>query len=321
MRRHNTLSVLLALTAIFRCQAASRRTKKRNETEGPSLAVNSAALRTATTDRSSTRAVRVRPDEQEDDYSVYSTDFRMRESPLSLADRLATIAPLAICNTNNEFANRLLSEQQQARIDSVATSSITSSSSISNELLWKFLASSALLLLASQLFLSPTGSNALVTVGQDLWKAFHAALSVGWLPWMWIQPAATPAVVAADVLTYVQLFGKLEVVRYLSVHVLPSTVQTFRKMLVAELWNRFWGVAFKQASAVFPIPLSLENTALEGIDFPVWVLESHSFLVGVIRKGTKKIFQSTLQKHLQGSIRSLFEAFYGAIRERLLQFT
>jgi hypothetical protein len=48
------------------------------------------------------------------------------------------------------------------------------------------------------------------------------------------------------------------------------------------------------------------------------VVESHAFLVATIQRGTKKIFQTTMQKQLRGAIDPILEVTYTAARDVLL---
>jgi hypothetical protein len=314
MRRDNTLFVLALLVATsLRFAGAKTRTKKKDDLDVPSFARSSlGALKTA---RPSANAVRVRPDDEEEKYA-YGGSFNMQESTSSLADHLATISS----ENGNEFANRLLSEQE--RVDS-ATASAARSTSGPTSLVLTIVGGSALLFFTAQL-LSPYSSAA---IGQDLWMALLSALSVSWLPWMWSRPASTANPTATtDFLAYVHLFADVELLQYLWLHIAPLSFQTFRKMLTMELWNRFWTATFRQATLLFPVRTSpTQPSSKKGSDTPplaaaspAWLVESHSFLVGTIQRGTKKIFQSTLQKHLQDAITSLFQATYATAREKLL---
>jgi len=102
---------------------------------------------------------------------------------------------------------------------------------------------------------------------------------------------------------YWHAFGNPETIDYLCEHILPKTVTVFRKILVAELWNRFWSVAWKEVSNLF----GASPNKKERNNAPAWMTSSHSFLVTTIQRGTKKVFQSALQKHFQTSMVSLFE--------------
>jgi hypothetical protein len=266
-----------------------------------------------TTSRPSTKAVRVRPNDQEEDY-FYVGSVQMKESTSSLADHLAT---LSSSKKGNEFVNRLLQEQDQG-------DSAVSTTSASTSLVWTILGGSALLLLTSQL-LSPSSSSAITAMGQDLWKAAQAALSVNWLPWMWIRPNFNAAS-AADLVTYIQLFAKVELLEYLWLNVAPLSFQSFRTMLIAELWNRFWTATFRQVALLFPPQTpstsssssSRSHTDTPAAATPAWLVESHAFLVATIQRGTKKIFQTTIQKQLQEAMNPLLEVTYTAARDVLL---
>jgi hypothetical protein len=270
----------------------------------------------STTSRASTNAVRVRPNEEEED-CYYIESFQMKESTSSLADHLAT---LSSSEKGNEFVSRLLQEQEQG------DSAVCSTASVSKSLVWTVLGGSALLLLSSQL-LSLSSSSAIAALGQDLWKAAQVALSVNWLPWMWIRPSFT-ATAAADLVTYVQLFAKVELLEYLWLHIAPLSFQSFRTMLIAELWNRFWTATFRQVALLFPPPASPPSSSSSSSSrshtdnpaaaSPAWLVESHAFLVATIQRGTKKIFQTTIQKQLQGAIDPILEVTYTAARDVLL---
>jgi hypothetical protein len=262
-----------------------------------------------TTSRPSTNAVRVRPNDEEEDY-FYVGSVQMKESTSS--DHLAT---LSSSEKGNEFVNRLLQEQEQEDSTICTTSATTS-------LVWTVLGGSALLLLTSQV-LSPSSSSTIAAMGQDLWKAAQAALSVNWLPWMWIRPSFTAAS-AADLVAYVQLFAKVELLEYIWLHIAPLSFQSFRTMLIAELWNRFWTATFRQVALLFPpTPSTSSSSSSSHMDTPAaaspaWLVESHAFLVGTIQRGTKKIFQTTIQKQLQEAMHPLLEVTYTAARDALL---
>jgi hypothetical protein len=302
---------LLAATSLPFVDAKTR-TKKNDKKNVPSFARGLMSLQT--TLRPSTNAVRVRPNDEEDDY-YYIESFQMKESTSSLADHLAT---LSSSEKGNEFVNRLLQEQEQG-------DSAVSSTSASVSLVWKVLGGTALLFLTSQLLL-PSSSSAIAAMGQDLWMAAQSALSVNWLPWMWIRPGST-ATATADLVAYVQLFAKVELLEYLWIHIAPLSFQTFRRMLVAELWNRFWTATFRQVTLLFPPqepPPSSSSSSRSHTSrpaaaaSPAWLVESHSFLVGTIERGTKKILLTTLQKNMQEAIDSLLQATYTTTRDLLL---
>ena len=309
------VALILATSLPLFADAKTRR-KKNDEMDVPSFARGS-WMALPTTSRPSTNAVRVRPNEQEEDY-YWIGSFQMKESTSSLADHLAT---LSSSEKGNEFVNRLLQEQEQG-------DSVVCNTSVSTPLVWTVLGGSALLLLTSQL-LSPSSSSFIAAMGQDLWKAAHAALSVNWLPWMWIRPNLT-AGFAADLIAYVHLFAKVELLEYWWVHIAPLSFQSFRTMLIAELWNRFWTGTFRQVALVFPPPAppssssssssssSRSTTDNPAAASPAWLVESHAFLVATIQRGTKKIFQTTIQKQLKGAIDPILEVTYTAARDWLL---
>jgi hypothetical protein len=312
MRRDNALiAVALIVAKSLPFVDAKTRTRRNDEMDVPSFARGS-RMTLHTTSRASTNAVRVRPDDEEEDY-YYVGSFQMKESTSSLADHLATIST---SEKGSEFVNRLLQEQEQG-------DSVVSTISASRSFVWTVLGGTALVLLTSQL-LSPSSSSFIAAMGQDLWKAAQVALSVNWLPWMWIRPSFT-ATAAADLVAYAQLFAKVELLEYLWVHIAPLSFQSFRTMLLAELWNRFWTATFRQVALVFPPPAppppsssSRSHTDNPSAASPAWLVASHSFLVGTIQRGTKKIFQTTIQKQLQGAIEPILEVTYTAARDALL---
>jgi hypothetical protein len=293
---------------------AKTRTKKNNKKNVPSFARGSSPMALQTTSRPSTNAVRVRPsdeDEEEEFYHVGS--FQMKESTSSLADHLAT---LSSSEKGNEFVDRLLQEQE---LEDSATASTVSTTSAATSLVLTVLGGSALLLLIPQL-LSTSSISAVATMGQDLWKAAQLALSVNWLPWMWIRASST-ATATSDLVAYVQLFAKVELLEYLWLHIAPLSYQTFRKMFVAELWNRFWAATFRKVGLLFPPPAPPPSSSSSSSSnkkqpeppptaLPAWLVDSHSFLVGTIQRGTKKIFRTTLQKKMQEAIDYALQATY-----------
>jgi hypothetical protein len=313
MRRENPLFAvaLILVISLPLFVDAKTRTRKNDEMDVPSFARGS-RMALHTTSRASTNAVRVRPNEDEEDY-YYIESFQMNESTSSLADHLATIST---SEKGNEFVNRLLQEQEQG-------DSAVCNASVSTSLVWTVLGGSALLLLTSQL-LSPSSSSFIASMGQDLWKAAQVALSVNWLPWMWIRPSFTAAS-AADLVTYVQLFAKVELLEYLWLHIAPLSFQSFRTMLIAELWNRFWTATFRQVALLFPpsAPPPSSSSRRSHTDnpaaaSPAWLVESHAFLVATIQRGTKKILVGTIQKQLQEAIDPILQVTYTAARDVLL---
>lgn len=313
MRRDNALFAvaLLVATSLPLFVNAKTRTKRKNdEMDVPSFARGS-LMALPTTSRPSTNAVRVRPNDEDSDH-YYVGSFQMKESTPSLAEHLAT---LSSSEKGNEFVNRLLQEQEQG-------GSAVGTTSASTSLVWTVLGGSALFLLTSVL-LSPSSSSTIAAMGHDLWKAAQSALSVNWLPWMWIRPSSTTA--TSDLVTYVQLFANKELLEYLWLHIAPLSFQSFRTMLIAELWNRFWTATFRRVALVFPPTSSSSSSSSSrshvdsaAATCPAWLIASHSFLVGTIQRGTKKIFQSALQKHFQEAIDSLSQATYTAAGDLML---
>jgi hypothetical protein len=306
MRHDSTLfAVALLLATSLSLVNAKTRTKKNNKKDVPSFARGS-PVALHTTSRPSTNAARVRPNDEEEDF-YYIGSFQMKESTSSLADHLATISS---SEKGNEFVNRLLEEQEQG--DS-ANASTVSTTSVATSLVLTVLGGSALFLLTSQL-LSPSSISAIATMGQDLWT--QLALSVNWLPWMWIRSSST-ATATSNLVACVQLFAKVELLEYLWHHIAPLGFQSFRKMFVAELWNRFWAATFRQVALLFPPPAPPPSSSSDKQQpntppaaMPAWLVDSHSFLVGTIQRGTKKLFRTTLQKRMEEAIDSIFQATY-----------
>jgi hypothetical protein len=283
--------------------AAASVKSKRDNADVPSSSQGPLTLHAT---RSSSKAAGVRP--KKDDY--YSTSLDLHTISIgtarsSLAGRLAELSK----ENENEFVDRLVSEEENQAIANIQTRS----SPIQLNPLWTIIGSTLLLFLSSYLISSP---SAAAFVWNDLCKASQSALSVLVLPWMWIRPTS---MAATDVMTYLQVFGKLSLAQYLWEHILPVSLETLRKMLVTEGWKRFWTAAFNQLNSYIQVRKESGGQATGSVTAraPAWLVESHSFLCGAIERGTKKIFQSTLQTHLQESMVSGFQVAVGAIREHL----
>lgn len=136
----------------------------------------------------------------------------------------------------------------------------------------------------------------------DLNKAVSSVLSISWLPWMWMRPRTARNFLLADLIVYLHVFGRSDTVAYLRDHLWPTTLATVRKLFIAEIWNVFWsGAIYKPIGRLFPKPKNSDNEdepSAEGV-VPEWLQGGHEFLFKTMFKGTRKIFQSAIQKHIE----------------------
>lgn len=249
-----------------------------NDTELPSFARGRFPVKSTT--HSARKAQKVRPD----------TEYPSLDLGGFVTDQLSSLP-------NNEFVERLRLATRTENDRSVYKN-IKPRQSMVKSLLF----SSALLLLAVSL-LSPTKSLQLTS---EIWDAVISVLSVSWLPFMWLRRPIKETIVES--LIYFKVLCQPEVFEFFHDKVIPKTLATFRKMLVAELWGRFWIIATDQVQSMFGTSSSTASTTdPTQKSTAVWLIdEGHKFLVGTVQRGAKKIIQSTVQNHLQASLWSLF---------------
>lgn len=95
--------------------------------------------------------------------------------------------------------------------------------------------------------------------------------------------------------------------------ILPTTARTIRKMLVSELWNRLF-------SRFFAIVGTLVLTTIRDTDdettvsLVTWVEQDRSFVAMALKRGTRRLFQSVIQRHLHQAIVSIWEFSIDAIQ-------
>jgi hypothetical protein len=115
--------------------------------------------------------------------------------------------------------------------------------------------------------------------------------------------------------------------------VLPTTVRTIQRMLVAELWNRLFAHFFAVAGPVLMTTMVGDdhknndgdddgdaNDDREEHALIAWMEQDRSFFAMAIKRGTKKLFQSVLQKHLQQAVLYVWKCTTDAIQEVVQQF-
>jgi hypothetical protein len=108
-------------------------------------------------------------------------------------------------------------------------------------------------------------------------------------------------------------------------------------MIVAELWNRFFLKVFRSTGAVVSAvsaavvgfaayapssgTTTLESGAIASSAFvqqqqqPAWLQALQSLVLTAIRRGTKKLFQTTLQRHLGDAARTIATRFLQCTRD------
>jgi hypothetical protein len=113
--------------------------------------------------------------------------------------------------------------------------------------------------------------------------------------------------------------------------VLPTTARTMQRMLVAELWNRLFARLFAVAGPVLMATIVGDhydknydddgntNDAREEHALITWMEQDRSFFAMAIKRGTKKMFQSVLQKHLHQAVlyvwRYTTDAIQGVVQQ------
>jgi hypothetical protein len=127
-------------------------------------------------------------------------------------------------------------------------------------------------------------------------------------PWIWLL-VATTSMTRPDLWFHV-----------LWDTVLPTTARTFHHMLVAELWNRAFARFFALAGPVLVAALvgndnhDDEEQGQQDHALLVWMEQDRSFVAMAIKRGTKKLFQSVLQKHMSRAVLYVWESGTAAIR-------
>jgi hypothetical protein len=138
-------------------------------------------------------------------------------------------------------------------------------------------------------------------------------------PWIWLL-VVTTSMTRPDLWFHV-LWGT----------VLPTTARTFRHMLVAELWNRAFARFFALAGPVLVAALVGNNDHHDDNEeqqggqpqqdhaLLVWMEQDRSFVAMAIKRGTKKLFQSVLQKHMSRAVLYVWdratEAIQGVVQQ------
>jgi hypothetical protein len=133
-------------------------------------------------------------------------------------------------------------------------------------------------------------------------------------PWIWLL-VVTTSMTRPDLWFHV-LWGT----------VLPTTARTFRHMLVAELWNRAFSRFLALAGPVLVAALVGGNDnhddneeqqggqQQEDHALLVWMEQDRSFVAMAIKRGTKKLFQSVLQKYMSRAVLYVWDCATEAIQ-------
>ena len=204
---------------------------------------------------------------------------------MSLSERLdSLLGDDAECS---DFRERLVAEEQQTLAEAQKPQT--------NNYLWQTASTALLLVLTTSLITSTPGG----VMWKDLTLVFSSITSVMWLPLLWIRPRHF----WQDFLSYLQVFGNRQTVLYIKDRVLPLTAVTLRKMILAEMWTRFWSRVFASVETHFRSSSDDDDND-----------KSRSFLVTSIRKGMRSLFKSSMQKHLQAGIVAAGAYFLNALR-------
>jgi hypothetical protein len=115
--------------------------------------------------------------------------------------------------------------------------------------------------------------------------------------------------------------------------ILPTTARTIQRMLVAELWNRLFARLFAVAGPVLMATIVGDhnnrmdddeggdtNNDREEHTLITWMEQDRSFFAMAIKRGTKKLLQSVLQKHLHQAVLYAWRYTTDAIQGVVQQF-
>jgi len=261
-----------------------------------------------------------------------------RTMTTSLADRLEQLTPAdknggssnAGLNSdplNSDFLYRLRREEDEAiRIQETKHDRRTWNFPAPEQLtfLWQSAVASLLLMAAANL-LSGT-SVSWSSLARDIRQAMKQAMAVNGpiqiLKWMRRSSSSSSEsspvhrTWSQNVALFFVTFAKPDLIRYLWITVVP----TMRKMVVTEVWNRFFAKVFKATSVVgstfltaltaYVLGDSSSSSIMGGFQSassPWWLREGQSILTTAVQKGTKKLFQSALQHHLHAAAVTVLE--------------
>ncbi|CAB9528807.1 expressed unknown protein [Seminavis robusta] len=292
----------------------------------------------ATTEYSARRAA-TRPIRQEEE------DFRLtpskntsisgtfRSNRMKNHSLVQQVEYLSIQNSNQQSSFETLLKLEDERRQQIA--SAKKANDQPTPIFWSILGSSVLLAISSFLW-DPSSA-------QSLWKTvlnkkFQAALAVAWLPWVWAHPGKLALV---DLLIIVQFMRQPAMLPYLQYEVVPIIGKTIRTMLLTELWTRTWKWFFPQwdklRSQVAKQLKTKDNDDNPSSgsnqqqyepwtighvswpqkmlgDPPSWLVETHKFLVGGVRRGIKSAFKKSIQETLMTS----FSVWKAALEEQII---
>ena len=130
----------------------------------------------------------------------------------------------------------------------------------------------------------------------ELGQTLLQALSVAWLPVLWISPSSWPS----DIwVFYKSVESSWD---WFKESALPIAMNTLKSMVVAEIWRNIWSITFRQLNILY----KQEKENEESSKFPAWLEVSQRFFLGTIQRGTKSMFTKTVQKHVQASVSTIF---------------
>ena len=85
---------------------------------------------------------------------------------------------------------------------------------------------------------------------------------------------------------------------YIWEEIVPLTLGTLRKIFLTELWSRLWAKVNSR--------LSHGHNQTVDHDDPSWLFDVYT----VVRKGTQKLLQSSVQKNVEYSLGATLEVMY-----------
>lgn len=107
------------------------------------------------------------------------------------------------------------------------------------------------------------------------------------------------------------------VLTYLWETVLPNAIVAARTMVSNELWNRFFTRLFGIMGTLILHALSNVTGTNVPILFPA---KNSSFWAAALQRGTKRLFQDPLKRHLQSALSTIWNYVVNAIRSSLVEW-
>lgn len=289
------------------------------------------------------------------DITLENTDPKRPSSPSSLAQRLHSLQNKNN-NHENEFEQRLLLQQEQAACKNTHQGEATPSDEHSSrqQVWFASLGSSAILVLLAterRWFARPSLKSGGIISGlwADLKAATDSAVSLLWLLLVskaWTLVRSTPAVgnsskiaTLLHAVLYLKLIWQPSVFVQLWKQILPLAFSTLVKLVITDLWSRFWVLWWKQVDPIFNMAPSMTPVVLNSNEHHSESSNSNEdnvgtnsssrmgqidralqetlvpvghYLTSIAKRGIKRLFQTGLQKYVHGTMGTFYQDFYYA---------